>query len=217
MGRSNAAAKFVPAWLASEVGGIDEQALFQAVMALRNDETNADQGPGELYAILQGQGSFKNLTVAQVKQTDGKVQRSIARMKERAELQREEEARRVAEEAERERLRELEELDQGRIEPPHTSAAFCRVTGAGLVEACIRQPAYFWVEAYDNKGKKRTVGGDSFFVAVRGPARSRARIRDNEDGTYLVVWKPSTSGVCVSHAPHARATRAHTAGTHTQL
>ena len=76
-----------------------------------------------------------------------------------------------------------------------TEASKCQVRGDGLQEATVRAASYFWIETFDQKGVKRTSGGDVFFVAIRGPSQSRARVTDNEDGTYLVVWKPHVSGV----------------------
>ena len=75
-----------------------------------------------------------------------------------------------------------------------TCAAHCRVRGDGVVEATVRNPTYFWIEAYDQDCCKRDGGGDTFFVAIRGPSQTRARVTDNLDGTYLVVWKPHVSG-----------------------
>ena len=75
-----------------------------------------------------------------------------------------------------------------------TVAEMCRIKGKGLSEATVRQASYFWVEACDAQGRKRTEGGDAFFVHVRGPSTVRARVTDNQDGSYLVVWKPSVSG-----------------------
>ena len=85
---------------------------------------------------------------------------------------------------------------------PETDAGQCQVSGQGLKDATVRQATYFWIQAADATGAKRTSGGDSFFVAVRGPSAVRARVLDNGDGTYLVVWKPCTSGkydITVSH------------------
>lgn len=76
-----------------------------------------------------------------------------------------------------------------------TDAGQCQATGQGLHEATVRQATYFWIQAVDTNGQKRTTGGDSFFCAIRGPSTVRARVLDNGDGTYLVVWKPSTSGM----------------------
>jgi len=64
-----------------------------------------------------------------------------------------------------------------------------------LGQVNVRREAYFWIEAVDALKKRRSQGGDAFFVTIRGPATVRARITDNQDGTYLVQWKPSTSGM----------------------
>ena len=78
---------------------------------------------------------------------------------------------------------------------PRTHVSACRARGGGLEEATVRQASYFWIEACDQKGRKRTSGGDTFVVSIRGPSQCRARVTDNSDGTYLVVWKPHVSGV----------------------
>jgi len=80
------------------------------------------------------------------------------------------------------------------FETTETDASKCVLSGQGLHEATVRQATYFWIQAVDMDGKKKTSGGDIFFCAIRGPAAVRARVLDNADGTYLVVWKPSTSG-----------------------
>ena len=54
--------------------------------------------------------------------------------------------------------------------------------------------ATFDIEAYDQNGDKRPVGGDPFSVSVRGAAPVYAKVADNGDGTYRVEYKPSTSG-----------------------
>ena len=54
----------------------------------------------------------------------------------------------------------------------------------------------------DGRGARQARGGDSFFVAIRGPSQVRARVLDNDDGSYLVVWKPTVSGaytITISH------------------
>ena len=51
-------------------------------------------------------------------------------------------------------------------------------------------------------GERQPRGGDSFFIAIRGPSQVRARVLDNDDGTYLVAWKPTVSGTYA--AAHAR-------------
>jgi len=81
------------------------------------------------------------------------------------------------------------------VEHPHDTAAVeCRVTGRGLYEAAVRHTAEFYIEARDATGTRKTCGGDAFFVAIRGTTRVRARIIDNQDGTYKVDWRPPQSG-----------------------
>ena len=60
--------------------------------------------------------------------------------------------------------------------------------------ATVREVAEFSIIAHDANGKPRVTGGDSFFVAVRGGSHVRARVRDNEDGSYRVTYTPSVSG-----------------------
>ena len=54
--------------------------------------------------------------------------------------------------------------------------------------------AEFHITACDSSGGKTTSGGESFFIAIRGASRVRARVGDNGDGTYSVQWKPTVSG-----------------------
>jgi hypothetical protein len=68
------------------------------------------------------------------------------------------------------------------------------VSGDGLSTATVREVAEFSIIAHDANGKPRVTGGDSFFVAVRGGSHVRARVRDNEDGSYRVTYTPSVSG-----------------------
>lgn len=56
-----------------------------------------------------------------------------------------------------------------------TMASNCRCYGGGLQEATVGKHAFFWIEAVDGNGVKRARGGDSFFVAIRGPSHVRAR------------------------------------------
>lgn len=75
-----------------------------------------------------------------------------------------------------------------------TTAVECRVHGDGLERAAPMHMAEFIIEACDGTGQQRALGGDAFFVAIRGASRVRARISDNSDGTYKVEWKPPQSG-----------------------
>ena len=88
-----------------------------------------------------------------------------------------------------------------------TVARWCQVSGTGLTEASIMQPALLTIEAYDFTGSRQQQGGDTFFVAIRCNAqgtRARAKITDNEDGSYTVMHKPPSAG---EHT--ARGTRQH--------
>jgi len=78
--------------------------------------------------------------------------------------------------------------------PEDTCAVECKVHGKGIIEAAPRLPVDFFIDAYDFTGRKRKVGGDAFFVAIRGASTVRARIEDKGDGTYRVEWKPPQSG-----------------------
>jgi hypothetical protein len=79
-----------------------------------------------------------------------------------------------------------------------TKPALCKVTGACLSQGAIaRELATFTIEAYDETGKRQTHGGDNFLVAIRGRGageKVRAKIIDNQDGSYAVGFKPITSG-----------------------
>ena len=75
-----------------------------------------------------------------------------------------------------------------------THPDLCRVSGDGLRKVAVKQYGCFTIEAYDEEGKRKTVGGDAFFIAIRGASRVRAKVTDMRDGTYVVEWKPSVSG-----------------------
>lgn len=78
---------------------------------------------------------------------------------------------------------------------PQTVARNCVCDGEGLMTAMTRMLTSFTIEARDAEGTKQSSGGDKFKVEVRGSATARAKVTDREDGTYLVEYKPSTSGV----------------------
>lgn len=54
--------------------------------------------------------------------------------------------------------------------------------------------AHFEITAFDGKGVRRPYGGDHFSVSVRGASYVFAKVIDNNDGSYRVEYKPSTSG-----------------------
>ena len=68
------------------------------------------------------------------------------------------------------------------------------VAGAGIQEATVREPTSFTITTTDEKGNALETGGELFFIAIRGVAQVRARVTDNGDGTYTVVWQPPLSG-----------------------
>lgn len=74
------------------------------------------------------------------------------------------------------------------------AASFCTVSGPGASTAMVRQTAQFTIEAKDERGTPCTQGGEVFSVSVRGASLVKARVADNDDGTYLVEYKPSVSG-----------------------
>ena len=75
-----------------------------------------------------------------------------------------------------------------------TSATLSHVVGDGLREATVRQLAYFLIQAVTTEGKRSTSGGERFNVSIRGPSKTRAKVTDNCNGTYLVAWRPHCSG-----------------------
>ena len=83
-----------------------------------------------------------------------------------------------------------------------SSAEQCQVSGRGLSIATVRQLTTFTVTAQDSDGQPQTEGGDTFFVAIRGASRVRAKVTDNADGTYSVAYRPSVSGTCAPLKSH---------------
>ena len=77
---------------------------------------------------------------------------------------------------------------------PAAAPSRCIVAGEGLRHATVRQTATFTITAHDQDGKQLEKGGDTFFVAIRGSSRVRAKVIDKSDGTYMVEFKPSVSG-----------------------
>lgn len=164
------------------MGQIDDDsammALVKQIKQIRSSAEGKSMTSVAVFNQLHQDQAFKasGCTLAQVKKADKKL----------SEMPEDEEA------SETEYLDGTNEMVEDQRE---TFADSCRVHGDGLREATVRQAAYFWIEAADIEGNKRTSGGDVFFVAIRGPAQTRARVTDNGDGTYLVIWKPHVSGV----------------------
>ena len=69
-----------------------------------------------------------------------------------------------------------------------------RLSGAGLIEATVREVQSFVIETLDAHGRCVLRGGEAIFVAIRGVAPMRARVWDHEDGRYTVTYKCPQSG-----------------------
>lgn len=83
----------------------------------------------------------------------------------------------------------------GAASPERATAQFCKLHGPGLRWPMVRQVATFTIEAYDAAGRRKDVGGDSFFVLIKACGhRVRARVTDAQDGSYMVTYKPEHSG-----------------------
>ena len=144
--------------------------LVASVKDLRGGNIEDDFDLTETFDHLRRHGHFKNLTMAMVRKADWEARRLLK-----------EEARvsdmLVRAQAELDAMRAATgdgpAADDGGWECSEgdTSGADCRSTGDGLREATARQPAYFWIEAADKLGSRRTTGGDIFCVAIRGPSQ----------------------------------------------
>ena len=76
---------------------------------------------------------------------------------------------------------EVEAVEPERVLP--SLPAKCKVTGLERLYT-VKENAIFEIVAFDEEEKRRAAGGEAFFVAIRGASRVRARIIDNDDGTY---------------------------------
>lgn len=164
--------------------GFDESALCAAVKQIRDASDDPDLTTVTVFSQLQAKEEFKSVTLAQVKKAENKV-------KLRPDL-----IANVQSNGDQGDSDDDDSVEEGRVRVDvlPTDAAKCIVSGSGLTVSTVRQAAQFTIQACDSKGKPRTTGGDTFFVAIRGPAVSHARVRDQDDGTYIVAWKPTTSG-----------------------
>ena len=157
----------------AKVDGEPDPMLCTAVKAIRT-AAKEDLTVESVFSVLRKEEAFKSVTLAQLKKADAVV----VSMRE------------TANDGDGENE---DEDDSGK--GPETSPEHCRLTGDGLRAATVRQPAYFLIQAVDANGKRRHEGGDKFNVSIRGMSQTRARITDNNDGTYLVIWKPHVSGI----------------------
>ena len=75
-----------------------------------------------------------------------------------------------------------------------TAPERCTAEGKGLEECIAKRPAFFTIFAHNTDGVRKDVGGDAFFIAIRGASRVRAKVTDMRDGTYEKQWTPTNSG-----------------------
>ena len=148
-------------------------------------DPTAELDTNELYEAVKGDGHVRGgiLTVVHIRKVDARVKKKLL------------DEKRIAGLMEAARLDpSLDDADAEDDNEMFTSAQLSRASGDGLKEASVRQHAYFWIEAVNTNGRRMTVGGDTWHVAIRGPSQAHARVTDNNDGTYLVIWKPHCSG-----------------------
>lgn len=79
-----------------------------------------------------------------------------------------------------------------------TCAQMCLAHGAGLTSAMLFEEAKFTIQAQDEFGNNKAIGGDLFHVAIsprhHGHYGQVLEIEDNSNGTYLVTYVVSISG-----------------------
>jgi P2-related tail formation protein len=183
----------------------EEDALLTAVRDARNQllqgsDDNAEPAAASILALVQADASLQGHKV-----TIAAVKKAMREARRRVEV---EEWEPPAPEPTRHEPTQRAIDANGGLPPANpfdTAAVECRVSGDGVAKAAVRHEAEFLIEARDATGQRRTSGGDAFFVAIRGASRVRARVTDNEDGTYGVLWKPPQSGayeIAVSYFGH---------------
>ena len=86
---------------------------------------------------------------------------------------------------------------------PLAVASKCRANGPGLETCIAKQKATFTIESFDAAGERMESGGEPFRVDLRGASVVRARVLDNEDGTYTVSCERSATPNTDAHTvPH---------------
>ena len=75
-------------------------------------------------------------------------------------------------------------------------ASRCRVGGDGIARALLGHPTEFLIEACDELGRRQPQSlPATFHVAIRSTGtRARARVIDQGDGSYRVLYKPTATG-----------------------
>ncbi len=93
---------------------------------------------------------------------------------------------------------EARQYDVGKMLTETSSVAkMCETSGEGLHMAQAGQRTTFQIEARDINGDRQPNGGDNFFVSIRYSGqgtRVRATVLDHDDGTYIVAFKPESTG-----------------------
>lgn len=84
-------------------------------------------------------------------------------------------------------------VDRGGLADVKTMEAVHQLSGE-LAKATVREATSFRIETFLPNGQRVATGGETFFVSIRGVAPVRARLTDNEDGTYTINWKAPQSG-----------------------
>ena len=170
----------------------DEEALVRAIqLEIEKDESLVDAELGELIARLGG----VLVWVDGGKIPSGSVKRALRDAKHQMAEALEIEAQENMIPVERLPTERAVAMGGPNFNPLDTSAVESRVVippPEGL--AAVHHPSEFIIEAYDGYGARRSTGGDSFFVAIRGAQRVRARVTDNNDGSYRCAWTPPQSG-----------------------
>lgn len=75
----------------------------------------------------------------------------------------------------------------------------CRAHGKGLETTVARRRSTFTVELCSADGAQCRQGGELPTVTISGTSVVRARVKDQEDGTYSVEYKAASSGPYTVH------------------
>ena len=86
-------------------------------------------------------------------------------------------------------------LRAAELDKKRAAAYASRAEGPGLSTCIVRQLGCFTIVAHDCEGNRRLTGGESLAVAIRGTSNVRARLTDNEDGSYTCMYRAWVSGV----------------------
>lgn len=84
--------------------------------------------------------------------------------------------------------------DEATREKNRAAAEASSADGPGLSTSIVRQLGVFTVVVRDEHGNQRQEGGEPLAVAIRGTSNVRARLTDNNDGTYTCKYRAWVSG-----------------------